>query len=260
MKTTALALLLTCAAAVVNASPGNADDIGESCNVEFASDVRISPAAVEFTSTTGAPMVIDADDRLFVDDEEVLLDESERAAVAAYAADVRRTVPKIVELALEGVEIGLAAVTEAFYALADAGPPQSLLDAIDRIQEGVASKMLIDGNVVEVKGGEIGLEDAMDGLSPALSDAVSDAIGELVIAVGQSLKEGEGSLLDRMAGFSTRMAEFEETVESRVAAKAKALEERAQGLCDQIYALQASESALHVNVPQTRQFDLVKEA
>jgi hypothetical protein len=47
-------------------------------------------------------------------------------------------------------------------------------------------------------------------------------------------------------------------MESKIADRASELEQRADGLCEQVYALQASERRLHLEIPATRVFDLVK--
>ena len=246
---------------VATAKASNMTFDGDACNVEFRSDIRVSPDEIEIVSTDGARMLINDDNQLFVDNEKVDLDSGERALLAEYASEVRQTVPEIVYVALEGVEIGLTAVSEVFWALSENGPPASLLEKIDGIQEEVSKRMFVDGTTVEVKGGEIrGVGDAMEDLEPALEEAISDSVGNLIIGFGESIKDGDGGFAERVAAFADRMSNVERDIEARIQAKAENLEERAEGLCDQVYALRAVESQLHREVRVTRQFWVIRDA
>ena len=80
--------------------------------------------------------------------------------------------------------------------------------------------MYRDGNTLHIKGGEINsLEATMSDLEQALEDAISESIGDLVVSVGRSLKEGEGSLAERIASFTDKMESFEKDIQMRVTRK-----------------------------------------
>jgi len=231
------------------------------CHVEFQSDITINPDAIEIASDNDSKMIINRDHQVFIDGREIDMNGDETELVEQYAAQVRSTIPEIVSVAMAGVEIGLTAVTEVFYAFSEAGPPPSLLNTINQIEDEVSASMYQDGNVVSMKGGEIsGLNTAMNELEPALEQAISESVGDIIVSVGQSLKNGEGSLAERITAFTDRMENFEKDIEAKMGAKAGKLEQRAEGLCEQVYALQATESQLHLAVPAMREFDLVKDS
>jgi hypothetical protein len=233
----------------------------KTCNVEIQSDITVKPDAIEVTTSTGNRMVIDQNHELFIDGETIGLDTDERALVESYAEQLRNTIPELVTVALEGVEIALTAVSEVFYTFSEDGPPASLLSSIDSIQEEVSARMYRDGNTIHIKGDEInGLEATMSDLELALEDAISESIGDLVVLVGRSLKESEGSLAERIASFTDQMESFEADIQTRITDKAEQLEQKAEGLCEQVYALQATESRLHQAMPVTRLFDVVKDS
>jgi hypothetical protein len=262
MKKAFIALTISYLSLVAIAAGAHMDKVHEnfgSCDVEFDSNITVSPDAIEIESTAGSRMEIGAQYDLWIDDVKVDLDTSERALVQSYADQVRATIPEIVALALDGVEIGLTAVSEVFYAFSEDGPPEALLDSINNIQEEVAARMYRNGNTVHMKGGEIrGLEETMSELEPALEDAISESVADIILAVGRSIRDGEGSLAERIAILTDRAQQLEQTMESKIADRASELEQRADGLCEQVYALQASERRLHLEIPATRVFDLVK--
>lgn len=264
MKRTFLSIV-TCAVGLMtlseNAYSWDSNDRVNACNVEFRNDITVSPEHIEITSASGENMLINSDHDVFVNGETVSLDDDERALVEKYAAEVRTTIPRIVALALEGVEVAMMAITEVFSALTETEPPASLVASINDIQEEISYRMYRDGNTVHMKGGEIkGVEAAMANIEPALEKAIADSMGDLIMSVGASIKDGEGTFTERLARFASKMEGLEEDIERKVASKAHALEKQAEGLCDQVYALQAVETALHTKVPATRSFDLVRES
>ena len=156
------------------------------CNVEIQSDITVKPDAVTVTTSTGNLMVINQNHELFIDGKTIGLDTDERALVESYAGQLRNTIPELVTVALEGVEIALTSVSEAFYTFSEDGLPASLLDSINSIQEEVTARMYRNGNTLHIKGGEINsLEATMSDLEQALEDAISESIGDLIVSVSR---------------------------------------------------------------------------
>ena len=56
------------------------------------------------------------------------------------------------------------------------------------------------------------------------------------------------------------MESFETDIQMRVTDKDEQLEQRAEELCEQVYALQATEGRLHQAMPVTRLFDVIKDS
>ena len=232
----------------------------KACNVEIQSDITVKPDAAEVTTSIGNLMVINHNYELFIDGKTIGLDTDERALVESCVGQLRNKIRELVMVALEGVKIALTAVSEVFYTFSEDGPPASLLDSINSIQAEVTVRMYRDGNTLHIKGGEINsLEATMSDQEQALVDAISESIDDLVVSVGRSLKEGEGSLAEQIASFTDKMESFETNIQTRITGKGEQLEQRAEELCEQVYALEATESRLHQAMPVTRLFDVVKD-
>lgn len=262
MKKAILVLSLSYLCLVGIAASAHVDgarDVFSACSVELQSDVTINSESIDVSAESGDRLLIDSDNNLYVNGEKYPLSDEQQTIVDAYADQVRKTIPEIVAIALEGVEIALTAVSEVFYALLERSPPQSLLDSISRIEEAVAERMSVNGDTIHVKGGEInGLEETMADLEPEIERAVQSAVGDLVVSIGESVRDGEVGIMDSILGFAEKAEQFERDIEAEVMVKARKLEERAEGLCDEVYALQAVESQMHVKIPATRGFDMVK--
>lgn len=239
---------------------GLSEDDFDQCEVSLQSDVTIDADHIEIVTDNGERMVIEGDDALSVNGRDIALDADERALVRSYAQQIRGTIPEIVAIALEGVEIGLTAVTEVFYALSEDGPPQSLMDTLEGIQEAVTARMQRDGNSIRFRGDQIdGLEAALEDLEPAIEQAVSEALGAMFVSLGESMRDGDADLGELMAEFTEKQERFERDLEARVGARADALERRAEALCERVQELEDTERSLHDEVAATRDFSLVKE-
>jgi hypothetical protein len=264
MKKAILVLTLSylCLAGIAaSAHVDGARDVFSSCQVEFSSDVSISSDVITVSTESGDSLRIDSMNALYVNGDNQSLNPEQQAVVDAYADQVRTTIPEIVAIALEGVEIALTAVSEVFYSLLEQSPPPALLDSIDRIEEAVAERMSVNGDTINVKGGEInGLEKTMAELEPQIEQAVKTAVGDIVVSIGESVRDGEAGIMDSLLGFAKKAEQFERDIEEEVTKKAQKLERRAEGLCDEVYALQAVESRMHRDIPATRGFDMVKES
>lgn len=264
MKKAILVLALSYLCLVGIAASAHVDgtrDVFSSCQVEFSSDVSIDSDAITVSAVSGESLRIDAKNSLTVNGASQTLDAEQQALVDAFAGQVRTTIPEVVAIALEGVEIALTAVSEVFYSLLEQSPPSALLESIDRIEAAVAERMSVNGDAISVVGGEIdGFDRTMAELEPQIEQAVKSAVGDIVVAIGESVREGDADIMALLMDFAKKAEHFERDIEAEVMKKAQRLERRAEGLCDEVYALQAVESRMQLEIPATRGFDIVRES
>ncbi|MDA0977596.1 MAG: DUF2884 family protein [Proteobacteria bacterium] len=248
-------------AIAVKANAMEIDTDAHTCELRLQGDISVSNTEISVSNDAGDRLTIMDGNSLSINDQTVTLDSETSQVVSDYSEQIRTTVPEIVAIALEGVEVGLTAVTEVFYTFSQTGPPASLLEVINGIQEEVTQDIYQHNNEVFLRGGAIqGLEPTMEKLEPALEDAVAEAMGDIIVSAGTALKEGEGSFLERIASMAQSMQQFERNMEQKLEPRVRELEKRAEGLCTEVYALRAAESKLHVALPQTRAFKLVKDS
>ena len=77
---------------------------------------------------------------------------------------------------------------------------------------------------------------------------------------GESVRDGDADIMASLLDFAKKAEQFERDIEAEVMKKAQRLERRAEGLCDEVYALQAVESRMQLEIPATRGFDIVRES
>lgn len=229
---------------------------GESCSIDFASEVAVSDKVIRIRRD-GSDLVLTDTDRVFVDYEEVAVSDDQLKQVQAYASGIRETVPEVVTIALEGVQVGLTALSEVAYGMFDAEPPQALLDAIEEINTRVDEHVRYEQGEYFLSGDRIsGVEDAMATIEPALEKAISASIGQMFSNLGD-IFTGGGDLEVNLTDMTTRMEKLGERVEQRVEKTAGRLEKRAIVLCEKLESLERTEQSLHEALPALERFQLV---
>ena len=85
------------------------------CKWQLDGNIAVNPDNLVLTNAAGNHLKMTRDNQVFIDDQPIVVNEHQSALVASYNQHLRTTVPAIVNIALDGVEIGLTAVTEIFF-------------------------------------------------------------------------------------------------------------------------------------------------
>lgn len=229
-----------------------------SCNLEFNGAVAVTPELVRIESG-GRELILTTANAMLIDGHAIELDAAQRAHVEEYAREIRATVPQIVEIAIEGIEVGLTAAAEVARAVFDAEPPQDLYALMDEVKERIDQRLYArDGSIYLDGNGIDALDESIADLEPRIEEIMGQLVGGALTAAGNVLSGGEGSFLERMEAFGARMERFQHEMEEKVGARAAGIEARAEELCDQVRALASAEDALQEAVPEARRIDLTK--
>ena len=113
---------------------------GSSCSLDFSGAVAVTPEVVRIHSN-GSELIVTASNSLLVDGRVIDLNDAQRDRVAEYVGEIRTTMPDVVEVALEGVEIGLTAAAEVAGAVFGSRPPADLYVLMDEVRERVGQRM-----------------------------------------------------------------------------------------------------------------------
>lgn len=232
------------------------DEAGRHCSVDLKSEILISPEFVTIRRDNNDELVINRDNELFVNDKPIKLSPSQQKLIEDYARQARETIPVVVDIALQGVEIALSTLTEVYYALVDIEPPADLMAAMNGISESVQEKLGKEGDSVYLHAVSFkGLEDAMEEFEPVMEEAMATAMSEVMVSFGQMMKGGDW--LAKIGALSTRLENMGDEIADKMSGKMELLGQKAEGLCDAMKALDETESELQNELPQLRAFELV---
>lgn len=233
---------------LLGATGVRADD---DCSYQLDADLSIAPERVEIDDPQLGRIEIGPHGELAIDGEDIDLDAGQRASLNAWATQLRQVVPAVVDIALQGVEIGVTAVSEVFAGLVGGEPPEGVRTAIANARAEVAARLGQDGDVWYLhRDGITPGEDAMADVEPLIEDAVKRSVGALLMAAGQRMASGDDSGEASLTSFSERMEHMGDEIEARVQQQSDALERKADLLCAEMRVLEAREETVRRKVPE----------
>jgi hypothetical protein len=234
----------------------------DSCHLTIDSHVTMDAENILVTAKNGDRLLLNGANQLLVNDSPITLNSRQQPLVDEYRRQLRTTIPAVVDIALEAVDVGLTAVSDVFSALLGTEPPAELRLALANFRAEIDAKMSHQGQVVRLDGDSADLSGpALDkitaDLQASLESAMASSIGAMIMGLGQSIETGEGSLDERLKSFARRFEHVGEELEAKVKSRTGALQERASGLCGQMAELQTAEQKLQAEVPDLQAFSLI---
>ncbi|NVK55016.1 MAG: YggN family protein [Alteromonadaceae bacterium] len=258
MKTIATALMMTSA---LCAQPAFAHiEIDNQCNMELHGSVTYSHGDLTITTESGEKVLITPAHQLYVDGQNVNLNNDEQRWVTDYYTSIESAIPMTVDIARDGIKIASYAVTEVFSELL--GADHELTDDFDELFTDLSAQIeerfyAPDGtyqfNSADLEGN---WADAAwsEQLDDKIDDLVERSMGHFLMAIGRQMLFADGDMED----FATRMENFGETIEQRVEGEADALESKADELCTVLAKADYAETHMQQNIAALKGLDLLE--
>uniref|UniRef100_A0A486XU58 Methyl-accepting chemotaxis protein n=1 Tax=Rheinheimera sp. BAL341 TaxID=1708203 RepID=A0A486XU58_9GAMM len=86
----------------------------EECNMAFTHGILIAPEHIRILQNNRTHVQINADKQLFIRGEWITLTEQDTELLYQYSQGLRKFVPEIVSIAVDGVELGLSSIEAMF--------------------------------------------------------------------------------------------------------------------------------------------------
>ena len=215
---------LACGSAMAN--PGGCD-----VDIESDYDLALNERSVILTRDTGAPKaILMRQGRLFVDGAWVTLGAADSRRIAAFEQGTRATMP-------EAQAVGRAAADIAFTALGEVAAGFSSDPASSQAKLAKARSQLDTRLARSVTATRFDGRDLGTGISQAVGAILPSMIGDIVGGAISAAFSGDGSRLKQMENLDVQ-------IEAKVEPRARALEQRAEGLCRRMVALDAIDNSL----------------
>ena len=251
MKTFITTFLLLCAGAATAHS---------SCNLELDAGLRITDDSIEFYADDRPTYKILADKRLVVNGQTLELTPAQRAAVANYAASIRTAVPEVRDMALDGIDLAIEAITITFDSLLGEKNQVSaqLKTELNNVKSDV-NRYFSAGKPINFNRNNEGALDFFGKkfetrIERIVETSVQNVIGNLMIAMGKEILLSGGD----MQAFEARMNKFGEQMEVQMNAKAAGMEARGAKLCSAMRAVEVREEQLKQAVPAIQPFNIIR--
>jgi prefoldin subunit 5 len=246
MKRAALATVLLLASSLAQAH-ANENDKHLSC--EISSDYSVSSYrnAYVFTQDQGKPAEIGiGGGRLFLDGKEATLSDADHQRLRQMEAEMKALMPEVQQITVEAIDIAFTALTEVARGLAsDPHKTVSKLESAHaRVLKEMSDKPLALFN-----------DDAMgDVVEPIMADYVPEIVGSAVTTALKAVFSGE----KKRNEFEARMEHMQQELDTKVDARAKALEPLAQAMCQRLRRIDDIDNALEYRLPDAKPLQLLQ--
>jgi len=234
----------------------------DSCDVDLKAGLTINESKLEFFEPKKKEKVlyvIDKQYNLTVAGKKIALNSEQQALVKQYSTNIRKIVPQVRLIAIEGVDLALAGVDLAFNQLLGEGNEvgADLTQELSSLKAEVAERFTIE-NGFSI--GEDGVEDdelfgadIEQRIESAVEKAVMNSMGNLLVALGQEMMLSGGDSND----FETRMENFGETIEYEMKSGAEKIERKADSLCVAAIEIDQLEEKLRSNIPSLADINVI---
>ena len=213
---------------------GNAMAREISCDVESDYELHVTPRSVILTREHGTPdAVLMREGRLFVDGKWVALNTEDSKRIAQYERETRAVLPLARQIGRDASEIAFTVLGEV--ASGFSSDPASTRAKLAR------ARTRLDARLADHLG---------EGIGRTVGELVPSLIGDIVGGAVSAAFTGDTARLQRME-------KMDKDIEARVEPRAKALERRAEALCQHMQALDEIDDALDYRLPDGRPLDLL---
>lgn len=232
------------------------------CDIELNHGLLINSDHIRVMDKHRTKLQINNDEQLFILGEWVKLNPEDTEILRQYSLGLRREVPQIVNIAMEGVEIGLHAIDQVVTGLSGGRSDTSINKHFEEIKFSLKKKFNRTDEHFYIAPQSLNeLSDFFeDELGNELKTIVKGSMGSIMVAVGEAMRSEENSLESTISDMSERMELVSEGIESSLESKTKSLEQKAEQFCHRLIELNKYETKLQQHVPQLLDFDVVSLA
>ena len=220
-------------------------EVDASCDVDSDYDLSIDERSLILTRETGVPQaIVMRQGRLFVDDRWVGLDDADRQRIADFEAGAREAMPEAQAIGRDAADIAFSVLGE--LAAGFSSDPRAMQDKLDRARTQIDARLARSVTATRFNGRDLG-----EGIGQAVSEVIPSMIGYIVSdAIGAAFS-GDASRLKRLDDLDAQ-------IEARVQPRARALEQRADGLCRRMVELDRIDDALEFRLPDGQALNLLE--
>lgn len=204
---------------------------------------------------------INGDDQLIVGGEWIPLSEQQKQDIKALSDNVHEVMPKMILLAVDGVELAIDTVQQVYTGLVgtDHSSYHRIHKALKRVKKKVTKKFVhSDSNYYIGPGSLENVEEFVDQeLEEELEQAINTSVGGILSAIAGLSTGGDMNMEQRITELSERLEAMDEHFESKIEPKADTLRKKARWFCERMESINEIEDRLRASIPQLQPFDAI---
>lgn len=234
--------------------------IANQCDVQIEGNMLLENNVLTITTEQRNKIVIEQNQQVYVNGTRLSLTGEQQRWVADYYAGINKAVPEVASIAFEGVAIATTAVSEVFGNLlgSDTTALDEVIYKLEQLNLEIHHSFYADDGSIRLdsskfKDGSFFGEHWGVEFEHAIEQVVTSSIGSIMIALGTELLFNGGD----SNAFEQRMETFADDLERKVESRALILEEKADGLCNQMANIDYAENQLQNTVSQLSDLNMI---
>lgn len=229
------------------------------CDVELGHGLIITDNEIRIVDDGQTRIQINNDSQLFILGRWIELDQQGEAVVREYSLGIRDTVPELVNLATDGVNLGLSAIEQVVEGMSDK-EPEVLKTQLQYVERALMDKFKRGDDFFFIAPQSLSKIDDFftKEISQKIHSAVHGSLGSILVSLGDAFKSREGNIEDRINDMGQRMEIISKEIDKSLQKKAHQLEEKAEEYCECLNSLDKTEEKLQRIVPELVAYDLVQ--
>jgi hypothetical protein len=238
----------------------------QQCSINLNYGVIIDPKHIRIVDKGKTKVQINNTKQLFIRGREIALSSEQQQLLTSFSVGIRRQVPEIVSIAIEGVDIGLKAVNQVVASLTgeNSASQQKVQAKFDELKWRIRARFNQSANNYYIAPQDLNDFDEMftGEFEQEIEAIISNSIGTILEAVGQSIlvedNSNEHGGETRITTFDKRLTTLSKGLELEVAKRAKALDKKAALFCQELTHLDELEVELHQAIPALKDYNLIE--
>jgi hypothetical protein len=231
------------------------------CNMAFRYGLLIGPEHIRFMQNVRTYVQINQDRQLFVAGEWIRLNENDTELLQQYSQGLRKFVPEIVSLAVDGVEVGLSSIESMLSGLGSQSQQAEWQALIRETTFQFMSRFVRTGEYFYLAPQSLNELDHFLNreLKPQLSNLARHTVGAVWGALRDALRQSDSNFERTDNQDWQSVEQLVENISFGLDEKAIELEAKSALFCQRMRELDQIETTLQQRIPLLTQYDVVTE-
>jgi hypothetical protein len=233
--------------------------VADECNMAFAHGILIAPDHIRILQNSRTHVQINADKQLFIRGEWITLTAEESELVQQYSLGLRRFVPEIVSIAVDGVELGLSSIEAMFTGIGSKSQQAEWRELVRETTFQWMSRFVRTNEHFYLAPQSLNELDYFlhDELKPQLDSLARNTVGAVWGALRDALRHSESNFERSDNQEWQSVGHLVDKINLGLDAKAIELEEKSALFCQRMQELDRIEQQLQQRLPALAAYNVV---
>ena len=231
------------------------------CEVDLNFGMIVTDDSIRIVDESHTLYQINNSKQLIVGGKWLELNASQLEKLNELATGLHYSVPKMIILATEGVDLAVGTVEHVYMGLVgtDNDSYEKLKKSLGRVKDKVRKKFVHSKENFYIGPGSLeNVDELVDQeLEAQIEEAINTSLGGVLSAIGGLTRSDDEQLEEKMEALSQRLEVMGNEIERTVGPRADGLRKKAQWFCNKMVYLNKVEDQLQQAVPELKGYDVI---